>query len=89
MLCHTIELPVIGIAKLFLSNACTFTSTGVECPAISDSSNDHMSVSVNSTYVDSTATYTCSSGYEIVGSATRTCEATGTWGGSQPSCSGE
>ena len=48
-----------------------------------------MSVSVNSTYVDSTATYTCSPGYEITGSATRTCEDTGTWGGSQPSCSGE
>ena len=65
-----------------------FTSTGIVCPTIRVRSNDHMSVRVSSTYVDGRATYSCSSGYGMDGSAIRTCEATGAWSGSQPSCSG-
>ena len=35
-----------------------------------------------------TATYSCDSGYEVDGSVTRTCQATGMWSGSEPTCVG-
>ena len=63
------------------------TATGIECPTIRVSRNDHMTVRVSSRYVDGTATYTCYSGYEMDGLATSTCEATGAWSRSRPSCS--
>ena len=33
-----------------------------------------------------TATYTCDAGYNLVGVSTRTCQATGVWSGSEPTC---
>ena len=35
-----------------------------------------------------TATYSCSTGYNLVGNSTRTCQATGQWSGSAPTCEG-
>jgi hypothetical protein len=34
----------------------------------------------------STATYSCSDGYQLTSAATRTCQADGTWSGSAPTC---
>jgi hypothetical protein len=42
-------------------------------------------VSGGTTY-NTTATYSCTSGYTLVGNMTRTCQANGTLSGSQPSC---
>ena len=36
--------------------------------------------------IGSTATYTCDSGYELIGDDTRTCE-DGVWTGQEPTCS--
>ena len=36
-----------------------------------------------------TATYTCDSGFNLVGVATRTCQANGAWSGTPPFCSRE
>ena len=33
-----------------------------------------------------TATYSCNTGYNLVGGNTRTCQATGMWSGSAPTC---
>ena len=38
------------------------------------------------TTFEQTATYSCNSGYNLVGSMTRTCQANGVWSGSQPTC---
>ena len=46
-------------------------------------------VSVTGQRSGDTATYTCDSGYELVGSATRTCQADGSWTGSAPTCVGK
>ena len=34
------------------------------------------------------STYTCDSGYKLIGSKTRTCQVDGTWSGALPSCKG-
>ena len=35
-----------------------------------------------------TATYSCDTGYNLVGDSTRTCLAGGVWSGSEPTCQG-
>ena len=35
-----------------------------------------------------TATYSCNTGYNLIGDNTRTCQATGVWSGSAPTCQG-
>ena len=42
----------------------------------------------DSTIIGSVATYSCSDGYSLTGEPTRTCLPTGSWSGSQPSCTG-
>ena len=32
------------------------------------------------------ATFTCDPGYDLTGDTTRTCEASGSWGGASPTC---
>lgn len=34
----------------------------------------------------SVATYSCNTGYEVIGAATLTCQSTGAWSGSPPIC---
>jgi sulfatase modifying factor 1 len=43
-------------------------------------------VSAPDTTYSATATYSCDSGYDLSGSATRTCQASGTWSGTAPTC---
>ena len=40
------------------------------------------------TTLGQTATYSCSTCYNLVGNNTRTCQATGNWSGSAPTCQG-
>ena len=44
------------------------------------------SVSLSGNSVGSTATYVCVQGYELVGAEVRTCQNTGEWSGTEPSC---
>ena len=43
-------------------------------------------VSVTTLGIRERATYTCNSGFSLVGSSTRTCLSEGSWSGSQPIC---
>lgn len=46
-------------------------------------------VSSLSNSYNSTATYSCTNeGYQLVGTAIRTCQANGNWSGTEPNCGG-
>ncbi len=55
------------------------------CPTLPDPANGN--VSVQSRTVGGTATYTCSTGYNLSGSSTRTCQTNRAWSGTAPTCS--
>ena len=62
---------------------------GVTCASLVGSlTNGQVSTSNGGLY-PSTATYTCSSGYELIGDITRSCQTNGAWAGSAPVCQGE
>src|SRR5262249_21389655 len=54
------------------------------CGALTGPTNGSVSATV--TTYGATATYSCNSGFDVVGTATRTCGADGTWSSSAPSC---
>ena len=43
-------------------------------------------VSTTGTTFGQTATYSCNTGYNLMGDDTRTCQATGQWSGNAPTC---
>ena len=43
-------------------------------------------VTVSGTSLDSTAQYSCNDGYMLLGGATRTCQSTEMWSGTEPAC---
>ena len=55
------------------------------CEELQNPTNGQVSMTGQST--GSTATYTCDSGYELIGDDTRTCE-DGVWTGEEPTCIG-
>ena len=61
-------------------------STAVDCGTLPDPVNGQ--VNTTGTTLGQTATYSCNRGYNLVGDSTRTCQATGAWSGSAPTCQG-
>ena len=59
-------------------------STVVDCGALTAPANGQVSHPDGTTF-GQTATYSCNTGYTLVGDSTRTCEATG-WSGDAPTC---
>ena len=57
----------------------------MDCDALSDPANGQVSHTAGTTF-GQTATYSCNTGYNLVGDSTRTCQATGAWSGSAPTC---
>lgn len=57
--------------------------TGV-CPTLTNPANGE--VVVNSLFVDSIARYSCEPEYEMVGTPSCTCQSTGSWSSSPPTC---
>ena len=62
----------------------TFTLV-VDCGVLDNPANGRIDVSQTS--FGTTATYSCNSGFVLVGKATRTCQANGKWSGVAPTCS--
>ena len=64
-----------------------FNPTVVDCGSLSNLTNGQVSHTAGTTF-GQTANYTCDAGYSLVGGTTRTCQTTGTWSGSAPTCQG-
>ena len=56
-----------------------------ECGALTNPTNGQVS-HPNRTTEGQTATYSCNTGYNLEGDSIRTCQATGVWSGSEPTC---
>ena len=56
----------------------------VQCSTLPDPSNGRVSQQGNNP--GDRASYTCNSGYELVGQSTRTCQNNGQWSGDAPTC---
>ena len=61
--------------------------TAVDCGTLSGPANGRVSHTAG-TIFGHTATYSCHTGYNLVGGSTRTCQAAGVWSGSVPTCQG-
>ena len=60
--------------------------TVVDCGSLPDPANGR--VDHNGTTFRQTATYSCDTSYNLVGDSTRTCQTSGNWSGSEPTCQG-
>ena len=56
------------------------------CSRLSSPSNGAVTFSSSSLSSGTNATYTCDSGYSLIGSSFRTCRSYGYWSGSRPYC---
>ena len=61
--------------------------TVVDCGNLTDPGNGQVDHTAGTTFRQ-TATYSCNTGYNLVGDSTHTCQATGNWSGSEPTCQG-
>ena len=59
----------------------------VDCGNLTDPTNGRVDYTAGTT-VGQIATYSCNTGYNLVGDRNRTCQATGDWSGSEPTCEG-
>ena len=59
-------------------------STAVDCSPLPNPANGQ--VNTTGTTFGQTSTYSCNTGYNLIGDSTRTCQATGNWSGSAPTC---
>ena len=59
----------------------------VDCGDLNGPANGQVNLTSGTTF-GHPATYTCDMGYNLVGDSIRTCQATGRWSGSAPTCVG-
>ena len=68
-----------------LSYCITALSPAVDCGPLMNPANGTVDITQGTTF-NQVATYNCDTGYGLVGNMTRTCQADGTWSGSEPIC---
>ena len=71
----------LHVAMIFL----LFTVVG--CGTLNNPANGQVSHTAGTTFTQ-TATYSCDTGYNLVGDSNRICQATGVWSGRAPTCQG-
>ena len=60
----------------------------MNCGTLNNPANGQVSYAGRTTF-GQTVTYSCDTGYNLVGDSNRTCQATGVWSGSEPICQGK
>ena len=60
----------------------------MDCGFLTDPANGRVSHTAGTTF-GQTATYTCDTGFNLVGDNTRMCQVAGVWSGNAPTCQGE
>ena len=65
----------------------SLTLAVVDCGSLTAPANGQVDLTSGTTF-NQTATYSCNTGYNLVGDSTRTCQATVEWSGSVPTCQG-
>ena len=93
--CAAFSQPTPSLLKEWLLefiDVCTYLRLfriyiAVYCGALVSPVNGQVSYTAGTRF-GQTATYSCSTGYNLVGSSTRTCQATGRWSGSATTCQG-
>ena len=59
--------------------------TVVDCGTLTNPANGQVSHTAGTTF-GQTATYSCDTGYNLVGDSIRRCQADGMWSGNEPTC---
>ena len=59
----------------------------MDCGTLNNPANGQVSHTAGTTFTQ-TATYSCDTGYNLVGDSNRVCQATGVWSGRAPTCQG-
>ena len=78
----------INMNSLLCTLGCNFPLLiVVDCGNLTDPANGSVSLTSGTTF-GQTTTYSCNTGYNLVGDSSRTCQATGNWSGSAPTCEG-
>ena len=70
-----------------VTQACILSLTAVDCGSLTNPANGQVSHTAGTKFGE-IAIYSCEPGYNLVGDSTRTCQATGEWSGSEPTCQG-
>ena len=81
------DIMIIGLQATRLMTD-ILTSAVVDCGSLGNPGNGEVSVSSGTTY-NSTATYSCNAGYTLTGDDVTTCQTSGVWSGSEPTCTGK
>ena len=81
---HVLRLMPVTVLDL-LENI--FYLTDMNCSTLTDPANGQVSYTAGTPFRQ-TATYSCDTGYNLVGDSTRICHDTGVWSGSEPTCQG-
>ena len=86
-----VHLPVIvccysSLLFLFsITHDIALLSTAVDCGPLSGPANGQVTHTAGTTF-GQTATYSCNTGYNLLGDSIRTCQAAGVWSGHAPTC---
>lgn len=67
----------------------TPTPAVVSCESLDPPANGQLELTNDNTLVNSEATYSCNSGFNLIGTVSRRCQATGEWTGQTPQCIGK
>ena len=85
--CTSVEVIELYMVEETSNIATFFFPTAVNCGTLTNPANGQVNHTGETTF-GQTATYSCNTGYNLVGGSSRSCQATGVWSGGAPTCQG-